>query len=582
MAAVWDLSGEEETSTQGASAWRAHSWSDWFRAALATREGRTAALLALTLASILVHGYHMGTDDAAIYAPGIKKAADPSLYPFGSEFFMHHAGLSLFPHLVAAVSWLAHMPIEWSMLLWFALAQFLLLWGGYELARQCFRSERARWAGVGLLAATLNVPVAGTALILADSYLTARSLSTPLVLLSVICFLGGRNRAGCFWLVISFLIHPQMAMYGVGFGILAAFDARSQERVRLAEAAPVLPALLFPFLVHLQPAQGAYREVLTSRAYFDVTTWHWYEWLGAIAPLLILAVLARLSLKSILPPFSRVARILVALGLISIVAACVLASDPDFGYLLRLQPMRSFHLLYVVFFVLLGGLLGEYLLRGRVWRWLLCFGALSSAMFALDLAAYPASPHIERPGARYSGEWLSSFLWIRDHTPKDAVFALDADYLSKPGVDLHGFRAVAERSMLADEEKDSGAASVFPELSEDWKEQSEAQSDWQHVSENRLHNLRDRYGVTWVLMENPAPLADLVCPYRNGDLRVCQIVDDRRQLLSGPDGPENRNAAAHARTPIKNPVAGKVRPSSHRIVAQLQLSHPVILRKWGP
>ena len=39
------------------------------------------------------------------------------------------------------------------MMLWFAFAQFLLLWAAYELARQCFRSERARWAGVGLLAA---------------------------------------------------------------------------------------------------------------------------------------------------------------------------------------------------------------------------------------------------------------------------------------------------------------------------------------------------------------------------------------------------------------------------------------------
>jgi hypothetical protein len=67
-------------------------------------------------------------------------------------------------------------------------------------------------------------------------------------------------------------------------------------------------------------------------------------------------------------------------------------------------------------------------------------------MFALDMAAYPASPHIERHGAGYRGEWLASFLWIRDHTPKDAVFALDPEYLLKSGVDRHGFRAMAERS----------------------------------------------------------------------------------------------------------------------------------------
>ena len=112
-----------------------------------SRVWRISVLLAVTLLSILVHGYHMGTDDAAIYAPGIEKAADPTLFPSGSEFFMHHAGLSLFPHLVAAVTWLTHSSIQWSMLLWFAFAQFLLLWAAYELARLCFHSERARWAG---------------------------------------------------------------------------------------------------------------------------------------------------------------------------------------------------------------------------------------------------------------------------------------------------------------------------------------------------------------------------------------------------------------------------------------------------
>jgi hypothetical protein len=250
---------------------------------------------------------------------------------------------------------------------------------------------------------------------------------------------------------------------------------------------------------------------------------------GAIAPLIILAVCARLSLESVLPAFPRLAKALIGLGLISTVAALVLASGIDFAYLLRLQPMRSFHLIYVVFFLLLGGLMAEYLLRGRAWRWILCFGALSTGMFALDVATSPASPHIERPGVRYRGEWLSSFLWIRDHTPKDALFALDAEYLVKPGVDLHGFRAIAERSMLADQEKDSGAASVFPDLAERWKEQSAAQSDWAHVSADRLQSLRARYGVSWALIENSAPISGLVCPYRNGELQVCRIVEDFRR-----------------------------------------------------
>jgi len=564
MAGLQGLPGQEEKSSRNPGVDRARSWLDRWRGASLARTQQISLLVVITLFSILVHGYHMGTDDAAIYVPGIKKAADPSLYSSGSEFFMHHAGLSLFPHMVAAVTRLIRLPIEWSMLLWFAFAQFLLLYAAYKLAEQCFRSEQARWAGVGLLAAVLNVPVAGTALIIADSYLTARSLSTPLVLLSTVCFLSGRTRAACFWVLSAFLIHPQMAIYGAGFGMLFALESRSRERVRFVEAAPVLPAVVLPFFVHLQPAQGAYREVLTSRAYFTVSTWQWWEWVGVIAPLAILLICAYLPLKSVLPAFPRLSKTLIGLGLISTVAALGLASDTNFAYLLRLQPMRSFHLIYVVFFILLGGLLGEYVLRARVWRWILCFGALSTGMFALDMVTYPASPHIERPGVRYEGEWLSSFLWIRDNTPKDALFALDPEYLLKPGVDLHGFRAIAERSVLADQEKDSGAASVFPELADEWKEQSGAQSDWAHVSEERLQNLRERYGVNWVVLENSAPISDVVCPYRSGDLRVCQIVHDRRQLLGSVD---------HEALVARQTTNDKRATTSHQPLKQIKRTH---------
>ena len=60
-------------------------------------------LLALTFAALLVHGYHPGVEDGEIYLPGIKKILNPALYPFGSEFFLNHARLTLFDELIAAL-----------------------------------------------------------------------------------------------------------------------------------------------------------------------------------------------------------------------------------------------------------------------------------------------------------------------------------------------------------------------------------------------------------------------------------------------------------------------------------------------
>ena len=140
---------------------------------------------AITALAVLVHGYHLGVDDAAIYVPAIKRVADPTLYPFGSEFFMSHAHLSLFPELIGGSARLTHLPIDVVIFAWHVACIFLLLAAAWRLLGYCFTGTCARWSGVALLAATLSVPVAGTGLAIMDPYLTARSLSTPATLFAI-------------------------------------------------------------------------------------------------------------------------------------------------------------------------------------------------------------------------------------------------------------------------------------------------------------------------------------------------------------------------------------------------------------
>jgi len=49
-----------------------------------------------------------------------------------------------------------------------------------------------------------------------------------------------------------------------------------------------------------------------------------------------------------------------------------------------------------------------------------------------------------------------AFDWAKHNTPVDSLFALDPRYMELPGEDYHGFRALAERSVLADDLKDQG------------------------------------------------------------------------------------------------------------------------------
>jgi hypothetical protein len=481
----------------------------------------------ITILAVLVHGYHLGADDSAIYIPAVKKVADPALYPFGAEFFMSHAHLSLFANLVGGSARLARAPADLVIFLWQVAGVFLLLLASWRLLSACFQHKYACWSGVALLAGVLSVPVAGTALFIMDPYLTARTLSTPAALFAVACYLSNRPRSALAWLAATALIHPQMSVYGAAF--LGCLELGRRWRTRAVPAAFAALPGAFPFWFEFQPARGPAREALLSRTYFFVSTWAWYEWVGVFAPLALLWWFSSADPRGTRPAFRTLARTLVPFGLLFTAAGVLLSVPARLENYTRLQPMRAFHLLYVVFFLLLGGLIGEYALRRSVWRWVALFLPLAIGMWFLGRSSYPASPHLEWPGAPAGNPWTSAFLWIRQHTPKDAVFALDPDYMLRAGEDLHGFRAVAERSVLADRVKDSGAVSLFPQLAEEWKANVAAEEGWNKFQRADFENLARHYPVQWIVAGTPGP-AGLACPYENAVVAVCRIGADNHSL----------------------------------------------------
>src|SRR5205814_3836270 len=95
-------------------------------------------LILLSAVAVLIHGYHSFIEDAEIYVPGIKKLLNPALYPFNEGFFASHAGLTLFPNLIAWSVRLTHLPLEWALLLWHFVCIFLLLLACWKLGQICF------------------------------------------------------------------------------------------------------------------------------------------------------------------------------------------------------------------------------------------------------------------------------------------------------------------------------------------------------------------------------------------------------------------------------------------------------------
>jgi hypothetical protein len=184
--------------------------------------------------------------------------------------------------------------------------------------------------------------------------------------------------------------------------------------------------------------------------------------------------------------------------------AMVMTVPPRLIVLAHYQPMRNLQLVYLLLFMIMGGLLGKWALRDHAWRWLALFVPLCAVMFYVQCQRYPA--------------------WIRENTPSDAVFVLNPYHMILPGEDEHGFRALAQRSMLADAVKDSAPAAMFPDvpLAEHWEQQIKAQAGWEHFQAADFERLHREWGVTWTVLDKPGATA-FTCPYANRILRVCKL-----------------------------------------------------------
>ena len=487
-----------------------------------TRRLPIVRLAALTAAALAIHGYHLGVDDGEIYVPAARKLLNPRLYRFAPEFFLSHAHLSLFSPILALTARVMHLSIDWTILFWYIATLFAMLTACWKLAFACFDSPRARWSSVLIMAAVVSMPATNTGLSLMDPYLSARSFSTPLTIFVLACILEANYISAAIGVVITGVIHPQMVVYLV-FLIGVMWIMQRSQRKTDSRAESFASFALIPGGFHPASAAGPYREALYSREFYFIATWHWYHWLGMLAPLAFLCWFWKGNFRGTRSGFSRISFALIPFGLLSIAAALIFATSHAFDMFARTQPLRTFHLITIVFVLLLGGVMGEFAGRDRAWLIPAITVALAGGMFYVQRDAYPNSPHIEWPSASSPNAWVNTLLWIRANTPDNAVFAVDSRYFEENGVDQHGFRALSARSDLADYYKDGGVVAIFPFLAPEWKQMTNATYGLNQFTRERFLQLQRLYPeVDWTVVRGVPP-SGLECPYNKDSFAVCRI-----------------------------------------------------------
>ena len=481
-----------------------------------------AALLGLlTITGFLVMGYHPGLEDDAVYLAAVKHRLHPGLFPFDSQFFELQMQATVFPDWMAWFVRLSGMGVAWASLAWQFASLFAVLWACHRIARRLFHEVHAQWAAVAMVSAMFTLPVAGTALLVMDQHLHPRNLAMALIVTAVAELLEGRRWTAALLLAAALPMHPIMAAFGISFSAILTLTMREDgaaQRPALKSAAAALVPLGWAF----EPANPVWRQALYFKSYMSLYRWHWYEWLGALAPLLLFWALSRLARWQGDRPLARFALAVFAYGVFQQVVAITMQAPADWVLLTSLQPMRYLEIVYLFMALVGGGLAGRYLLGRRWWRWAIFLLAANGGMAAVQCAEYSSTPHIEWPGQAPANPWLQSFAWVRQHTPTDAYFALDPHYLEAEGEDFHGFRALAERSQLADAVKDAAMVIEVPELGARWDAELGAETGWVRFQLDDFQRLKQRFGVGWVIVDL-SQTDGLDCRWRNRTLAVCAI-----------------------------------------------------------
>ena len=422
---------------------------------------RHAFLAGLTLAAVLLIGYHFGTFDQAIHIAFLKRSADPTLFPGDAFLELRHLHYSFF--------WYAFVPLQWLGLLEPALfavhlfATYATLWIVWRLGRQLFADPLA--ATLACLAlAVPHVGFAGFPVI--EFSLLNRTFALPFLLLAMAWYLEGRARAAFALVGALFNVHALSASFVLTMLLLdttvrwRAVGVRSIAvglgRFCLA-AAPVLAwRLLLPRQAGALSLQPAWFDVVGRSLLYNV-----FHFVGpaSYVGLLTACGLGAFGLFAVarrhLPPGPHdrtVTHFMLAItGIVAL--EIVVANGWPVTLLVQLQIVRAGVFALVFGYLFFGAHLAARVRSGAGAVPVAAFVGLTPpfAPLAIDAVSRIAGPRAARrlievaallafgwvtlhlgrsygiwsPGLHVYAPrtpWVDVQLWARAHAPKDALF----------------------------------------------------------------------------------------------------------------------------------------------------------------
>jgi len=162
----------------------------------------------LTPIALMIHGYAFGVHDQILWIPYIYYAIEPTLYPHDYLFDQVQTNLPFFQYLlIGPIQWVG---LEWTMFLSYLITQFALLLSIFYLASRLVSLPAAYLTMILFIAPP--VKIGATDITLYHIYLNPRTLTLPLLILTLAFLWDRRLMAVVILNSIHLIFHPISAL----------------------------------------------------------------------------------------------------------------------------------------------------------------------------------------------------------------------------------------------------------------------------------------------------------------------------------------------------------------------------------
>ncbi|HUR20501.1 MAG TPA: hypothetical protein VMZ90_06820 [Vicinamibacterales bacterium] len=487
-------------------------------------------LLFVLLATANSGGYRYGVSDQAFYIPAVNHLLTPALFPRDAPLLEAQSRLMASDDIVALVvkTTGVRLPLVAVTLYFIGLVALIVAAAAFA------RGLNYSWWAVTLFGVLLTFRhrIAKTGANSLEGYMHPRELAFAVGIASLACVVRGRHGVALLLVVGAAVLHPTTALFFalvVGVAALMPYVTNSDHlkgrptNARVYILAGVVVAITAatwllgwgPMSGRLVTMDADWRRVFADKDYLFPAEWPIDAWLLNLAyPVVIVAIWRARVRRGVAVPHERG----LVFGLLASVVFFLFSVPLTMGHValaVQLQITRVFWILDFVAIASIAWWLAESRTMAKIAIGACLVGSIARGYYLVEVDQPERQLlTIELPDT----PWMDAMRWLSTQ-PSDWHVLADPGHAWKYGISV---RVGASRDTLIESVKDSAIAIYDRGVAMRVAERALDTTDYDQMSETRLHRLDEKYGLDVAIVTAGRAL-NLPLLYRNAAFAIFDL-----------------------------------------------------------